>query len=101
MASDAEELSGSVADPDLLPSSASRSARQRADEELIRVMSNAVNELWLEWSLSEEPSHSRLDKCFFTGAPSGSLPTLVESFHIIARRDWTGSHTAFLDAVRV
>ncbi len=31
-ASDAEELSGSVTDPALLPSSASRNARLRADE---------------------------------------------------------------------
>ncbi len=38
-ASDAEELSGSVADPALLPSSASRSARLKADDELIRMMS--------------------------------------------------------------
>ncbi len=66
-ASDAEELSGSVADPALLPSSASRSARLKADDELIRVMMKAVNELGLEWSPSEEPSRSRLDKWFLTG----------------------------------
>ncbi len=53
-ASDAEELSGSVADPALLPPSASRSARLKADDELIRVMTKAVNELGLEWSLPEE-----------------------------------------------
>ncbi len=40
--SDAEELSGSATDPALLPSSASRNARLRADEELIRVMTKAV-----------------------------------------------------------
>ncbi len=66
-ASDAEELSGSVTDPALLPPSASRNARLRADEELIRVMTRAVNELGLEWSAPEEPSRSRLDKCFFPG----------------------------------
>ncbi len=54
-ASDTEELSGSVADPALLPSSASRNARLRADEELIRIMTKAVNELGLEWSPPEEP----------------------------------------------
>ncbi len=61
-ASDAEELSGSVADPTLLSSSASRSARLKADDELIRVMSKAVNELGLEWSPPEEPSRNRLDE---------------------------------------
>ncbi len=61
VASDAEELSGSVADPALLPSSASSSARLKADDEVIRVMTKAVNELGLE------PSRSRLDKCFLPG----------------------------------
>ncbi len=40
---DAEELSGSLTDPDLLPLSSSRDARHRMDEELIRVMTKAVN----------------------------------------------------------
>ncbi len=66
-ASDAKELSGSVTDPALLPSSASRNARLRADEELIRVMTKAVNKLGLEWSLPVEPSRSRLDECFLPG----------------------------------
>ncbi len=67
VASDVEELSGSVTDPALLPSSASRNARLRADEELIRVMTKAVNELRLEWSPPEEPSRSRLDEWFLPG----------------------------------
>ncbi len=66
-ASDAEYLSGSVTDPALLLSSASCNARLRADEELIRAMTKAVNELGLEWSLPEEPSRSRQDECFFPG----------------------------------
>ncbi len=66
-ASDAEELLGSVTDPALLPSSASRNARLRADEELIRIMTKAVNELGLEWSPPEEPSRSRLDEWFLLG----------------------------------
>ncbi len=66
-ASDAEVLLGSVTDPALLPSSASRNAKLRADEEFIRVMTEAVNELGLEWSLPEEPSRSRLNKCFLPG----------------------------------
>ncbi len=63
-ASDAEELSGSVADPVLLPSSASRTARLKADDELIRVMSKALYELGLEWSPPEESSCSRLNEWF-------------------------------------
>ncbi len=66
-ASDAEVLSGSRTDPALLPSSASRNAKLRADEELIRIMTKAVNKLGLEWSLPEEPSRSRLNKCFLPG----------------------------------
>ncbi len=66
--SDAEELSGSLTDPTLLLSSASRNARPRADEELIRVMAKTVNKLGLEWSPPEEPSCSRLDKWFLPGA---------------------------------
>ncbi len=54
VASDAEELSGSLADPALLPSSVSRSARLKADDELIHVMTKAVNELGLKWSPPEE-----------------------------------------------
>ncbi len=66
-ASDAEDLSGSEIDSALLPSSATRNARFRADEELIRIMTKAVNELGLEWSLPEEPSRSRLDEWFRLG----------------------------------
>ncbi len=58
-ASESEE-NHSVTDPALLPSSASHNARLRADEELIRVMAKAVNELGLEWSPPEEPPRSRL-----------------------------------------
>ncbi len=47
-ASDAEECLGSVTDPALLTSSSSRNAG--ADEELICIMTKAINELWLKWS---------------------------------------------------
>ncbi len=60
-ASDTEELSGSVTDPALLPSSASHNAR------LIRVMTKGVNELGLKWSPSEEPSRRWLDEWFLLG----------------------------------
>ncbi len=62
-ASDAEECSGFVTDPALLTSSSSRNARLRADEELICIMTKAVNELGLEWS----PLRSHLAaECFLT-----------------------------------
>ncbi len=32
-----------------------------------QIMTKAVNELRLEWSTPEEPSHSRLDECFLPG----------------------------------
>ncbi len=73
-ASDAEELSGSVTDPALLPPSASRNARLRADEELIRVMTRAVNELGLEWSAQQA------GQVVSSGAPSGPPPTLAPFF---------------------
>ncbi len=49
-ASDTEVCSCSVTDPALLTSSSLRNARLRADEELICIMTKAVNELGLEWS---------------------------------------------------
>ncbi len=63
----AEELSCSVTDPNLLPLSSSHNARLRTDEELVHVMTKSVNELGLEWSPPEEPSRSRLDEWFLPG----------------------------------
>ncbi len=60
-----------------LPSSASRNARLRADEELIRVMTKAVNEIGLEWSPPEKPSRSRLDEWFLPGRHQALRPMLV------------------------
>ncbi|KAL0152774.1 hypothetical protein M9458_052497 [Cirrhinus mrigala] len=54
-ASDTEELLGSVNDPAPLPIGTGM------DAELFRVLTRAVNELGLEWSPLEEPSHSLLD----------------------------------------
>ncbi len=79
---DAEELSGSVADPALLPSSAPSAAKAGLDAELLRVLSKAVEELGLEWSPLEEPSRSHLDEWFLPGrrqAPrQRSLPFFPE-----------------------
>ncbi len=49
-ASDVEVCSGSGTDSALLTLSSSHNARLRADEELIYIMTKAVNELRLEWS---------------------------------------------------
>ncbi len=57
-ASDAEELSGSVADPALLPSSTPSAAKAGLDAELLRILSKSVEELGLEWSPPEEPSRT-------------------------------------------
>ncbi len=58
-ASDAVELSGSLADPALLPSSAPSAAKAGLDAKLLRILLKAVEELGLEWSPPEEPSRSR------------------------------------------
>ncbi len=71
-ASDAEEKSGSITDPALLPLSFSRNARPRMDEKLIRVMTKAVNELRLECSPTEEPTRSWLDEWFLPGRHQAS-----------------------------
>ncbi len=49
-ASDTEESLGCVTDPALLPTSSSCNTRLKADEELICIMTKAVNELGHEWS---------------------------------------------------
>ncbi len=81
-------LSGSVTDPALLPSSASRNARLRADEEFIRVMTKAVNKLGLEWSPPEEPFRSRLDKWFLPGCHQALRQRSSPFFH-----PWLASRT--------
>ncbi len=55
VASDAEELSGSVTDPAPSGLPAPSAAKAGMDAELFRVLSKAVEELGLEWSPPEEP----------------------------------------------
>ncbi len=81
VASDGEELLGSVTDPALLPPSSSRSVRPRTNEELVRVMTKAVNELGLEWSPPEEPSRSRLDEWFLPGRQQAPRQCSYPFFH--------------------
>ncbi len=96
-ASDAEELSGSVTDPALLPPSSSRSARPRTDDELVRVMSNAVGELGLEWSPPEEPSRSRLDEWFLPGrqqAPRQRSSPFFPEVHDELTKSWRAPYSS-------
>ncbi len=62
VASDAEELSGSVTDPAPSGLPSPSAAKAGMDAELFRILSKAVEELGLEWSPPEEPSRSRLDE---------------------------------------
>ncbi len=90
-ASDAEELSGSVIDPALLPPSSSCIARPRMDKELVHVMTKIVSELGLEWSPPEEPSRSRLDEWFFPGhhqAPCQRSSPFFPEVHDKLTKSW-------------
>ncbi len=96
-ASDAEELSGSVTDP--APSRLPSAAKAGMDAELFRVLSKAVEELGLEWSPPEEPSHSRLDEWFLPGhrqatqqRPSPFFPEV----HDELTRSWRSPYSARL-----
>ncbi len=96
-ASDREELSGSVTDPALLPPSSSRSARHRTDEELVRVMTKAVNELGLLWSPPEELSRSRLDEWFLPGrqlAPRQRSSPFFPKVHDKLTKSWRAPYSS-------
>ncbi len=96
-ASDTEELLGSVTDPTLLPTSSSHNARLRANEELILVMTKAVNEHGLEWSPPEEPSCSRLDEWFLLGhhqALRQCLSPFFPEVHEDLTRSWCSPYSS-------
>ncbi len=106
VALDMEELSGSVTDPALLPLSSSRNARLRADEELIRIMTKAVNELGLEWS----PLTSHLAAGWTSVFSRGTIkppPTLVpllplkfiRAHDIVAHPHWSRIRSSALAAL--
>ncbi len=99
VASDAEELSGSVTDPapSVLP--APSAAKAGMDAELFRVLSKAVKELGLEWSPPEEPSHSRLDEWFLPGrrqAPQQRPSPFFPEVHDELTRSWRSPYSARL-----
>ncbi len=96
-ASDAEELSGLVADPAPLPSSAPSTAKAGMDAELLCVLSKAVEELGLEWSPPEEPSRSRLDEWFLPGrsqAPRQRPSPFFPEVHDELTRSWRSPYSA-------
>ncbi len=66
-ASDAKELSGSYNDPAPSQSAQPSESSPGMDANLFRILSNAVEELGLEWSPSEELSRSCLDEWFLSG----------------------------------
>ncbi len=74
VASDAEELSGSVTDPAPSGLPAPSAAKAGMDAEIFRVLSKVVEELGLEWSPPEEPSRSRLDEWFLPGRRQAPQP---------------------------
>ncbi len=87
-ASVAEELSGSVTDPALLPSSSSRNARLRVDEELTRILTKAVNVHGLEWSPLRSHLAAVWKSVFSRGAvkpPANARPPFFPEIHTSSR----------------
>ncbi len=99
VASDAEELSGSVTDPAPSGLPASSAAKAGMDAELFRVLSKAVEELGLEWSPPEEPSRSHLDEWFLPGrhqAPQQRPSPFFPEVHDELTRSWRSPYSARL-----
>ncbi len=99
VASDAEELSGSVTDPAPSGLPVPSAAKARMDAELFRVLSKAVEELGLEWSPPEEPSGSRLDEWFLPGrrqAPQQRPSPFFPEVHDELTRSWRSPYSARL-----
>ncbi len=99
VASDAEELSGSVTDPAPSGLPAPSAAKAGMDAELFRVLSKAVEELGLEWSPPEEPSRSRLDEWFLPErrqAPQQQPSPFFPEVHDELTRSWRSPYSARL-----
>ncbi len=99
VASDAEELWGSVTDPAPSGLPAPSAAKAGMDAELFRVLSKAVEELGLEWSPPEEPSRSRLDEWFLLGrrqAPQQRPSPFFPEVHDELMRSWHSPYSARL-----
>ncbi len=96
VASDAEELSGSVTDPAPSGLPAPSAAKAGMDAELFRVLSKAVEELGLEWSPPEEPSRSRLDEWFLPGRRQAPQQRPSPEVHDELTRSWRSPYSARL-----
>ncbi len=99
VASDAEELLGSVTDPAPSGLPAPSAAKAGMEAELFRVLSKAVEELGLEWSPPEEPSRSRLDEWFLPGrrqAPQQRPSPFFPEVHDELTRSWRSPYSARL-----
>ncbi len=99
VASDAEELWGSVTDPAPSGLPAPSAAKAGMDAELFRVLSKAVEELGLEWSPPEEPSRSCLDEWFLPGrrqAPQHRPSPFFPEVHDELTRSWRSPYSARL-----
>ncbi len=99
VASDAEELSGSVTDPAPSGLPGPSAAKAGMDAKLFRVLSKAVEELGLEWSPPEEPSRSRLDEWFLPGrrqAPQQRPSSFFPEVHDELTRSWRSPYSARL-----
>ncbi len=97
VASDAEELSGSVTDPAPSGLPTPSAAKAEMDAELFHVLSKAVEELGLEWSPPEEPSRSRLDERFLPGrrqAPQQRPSPFFPEVHDELTRSWRSPYSA-------
>ncbi len=99
VASDAEELWGSVTDPAPSGLPAPSAAKAGMDAELFRVLSKVVEELGLEWSPPEEPSRSRLEEWFLPGrrqAPQQRPSPFFPEVHDELTRSWRSPYSARL-----
>ncbi len=77
VASDAEELSGSVTDPAPSGLTAPSAGQSRDGCRTFPCPLKSGCRAGLEWSPPEEPSRSRLDEWFSAGAPSGPSATTI------------------------
>ncbi|KAI2646209.1 ORF V: Enzymatic polyprotein [Labeo rohita] len=90
---------GSVNDPAPLPSADTSGPRigTGMDTELFHVLTRAVDELGLEWSPPEEPSHSLLDEWFLLGrrqAPHQRASPFFPEVQEELTRSWRAPYSA-------
>lgn len=69
------------------------------DNELVQVLSKAVEELGLDWASPEEPTRSRLDEWFLRGsqqAPCQRSALFLPEVHDELTKSWCASYSARL-----